>query len=237
MSNEVVKVEESSVLSLFNQKTEETKENLQSVTVSNYVPNLTVAYATSDCVKKTKIAELGDFVLGGMTTLGPTIELSILDYRLHAVVWDKNKKEVVSEAYHLPRKNGESYSPKDDPEWMAYISQKLPYGQELQQGADMFVYLPKHNMFGSFFMKKTIGKFIQPLMAAADRPRIAKVTTVYAEYKGNSWYNLAITETSNRLDPSTIPLDIADKYHKIFLDPNKGIETVSADQAAPERVR
>lgn len=233
MSNEI-QTNEPSVMDLFAAPatSEVDQQQLSSIATTSYVPSLAIAYGTSDSVKKTKIASPGDFTLGGMTCLGDTIEMCVLDWRFHAVLWDGNSNSTEAEIFHF-RENGPQ---SGNPEWVKFIGQPTKVKQEVKQGADMFVWLPRYNMFGSFFMKGSLTKFLQPLITAAHL-RLARVSTSYQEAKrsSNSWYDLIITELSERIDPTKIPEDLFKKYMSIFKNPVKGVEEVTFE--GPARVR
>ena len=57
------------------------------------------------------------------------------------------------------------------------------------------MYLVEAQIFCTFFLKKTTAKFSKAIVDAGDGGRVIKLSTQYAEYKGNSWYDLNVVKT------------------------------------------
>ena len=66
----------------------------------SFLPNLTIAYATSKAVKEKRVARPGEFVLGGQTALGEEVEMLCLDFRRHAC-YQKKDYSMNGEIYHF----------------------------------------------------------------------------------------------------------------------------------------
>ena len=243
MSNEIAIKDVDSLLSAPTQKNElqATKDLVKEVIVSSFIPDLKVAYGSSDSVLKNKIATPGDWVLAGQTSFGDTIDFSVIAIRLHANIWDNKDKKSLGNVYHFPRKEDGTVNPlKGNKEWSDFVAKKLNAKENLYVGTDMFVYIPSANSFAVFFMKGTLSNFVNPILEYGYKPDICRVTTDYAESRNGSskWYNLRVKKTSSVLEKEKINKELLAKYYNLFLNPKKGgVEEVSEEEAAPQRVR
>lgn len=217
---------------------------LVEVSSSDWVPMLTIGYAISDVVAK-GIAKPGEFILSNRSSLGSKIEVICFDYRVHAVVMDKDKQSSESEIFV-----GSDWkqSLQLHPQYAAFIAQKIEGNKELQEGADLFMYVPSVNSFVGFYCKKTLAKFADPIFRASRGGLLVELTTLLRVNKtGNrKWYDIDIKPTQRAVVGSSLPGVTADigieegmfmKYFKMFKEPKAGPEIVSAAEAGPSRDR
>ena len=206
----------------------------------NWIPSLTVCYATSDSFKK-KIAMPGDFVLAGQTKLGSTIQVVPIDFRLHAIVWDKDNNKFDSECFHL---SNDPRDVKEDTEYQTFINQTAPKGCEIQVGSDVFMFLPEQNAFCSFFCKKSLAQAGGAIWKAGMGGRMLEITTHEEESRKGTYYSILIVQTDRAIVGSEVAVNTkdialpADKFtqnYNLFIKPAKGVEVVEGK--GTERVR
>jgi hypothetical protein len=230
-------------LNRFNQPSEVATRDMASVNQTRWVPSLSIAYGTSKACKE-RIAQPGDFVLGGQTKLGQTIKVIICDYRIRACIWDKDQNKFGDSCYHL---SSSKVDVKDDTEYQAFINQKLPKGQELQTGVEFLLYIPEQNNFAVLFMKKTLSSYTQAIWSCGVGRLIELTTTLIQGKKGRDWYGLKVTPLNQAVRGSTlqipgqtlkydidIPVDLFEQNHKLFVNPVTTAPVEDADESVPD---
>jgi hypothetical protein len=140
---------------------------------SGFIPFLNVAYGLSESVSK-RIAQIGDFVLGGTTTLGLKIKIILVDWRLHSAIWNDNIKSGEGDCYQLSSDNRKI---EDNPEWVKFNNQKLAPGLKLQTGVDGLLWLVDQNAFAIMFFKSTLQSSFSPIYKASAGGRAVEITT------------------------------------------------------------
>lgn len=226
--------------------TEQAEAMLDSVVNMNWIPSLSICYAVSKSFKN-KIAMPGEFVLAGQTNLSSKINMLVLDFRIHTVICNLDDQTFESEIYHLST-DGDL---KDNKEYTAFCNQTLPAkttknpkGHELQKGVDLFIYLPEQACFCSMFCKKSLAQAGGQLEKAGAGGRLLEISTIANEGKRGDWYSLNIVPKDHAAVGSglavghkdiALPVDKFTKYHTLFINPVKGVETT--DEGNTERVR
>lgn len=227
------------------QEKEEESSALKEMSASDWIPRLSIGYATSDSVKHGK-ANLGDFVLSNETSLGNKIKVVILSYRVHAAVVDKKKNNIDSHFY-ISRDYKEPLALHE--EFQAFMNQPVGLGKEVQEGIDLFMYLPEHNSFAQLWCKKTLKRSANTCFAASRGGRVIEIATVMRENRARtrSWFELSTAqtgecvsgrgETTGLKETVTIPNDLLLKYMNQFENPPKEEGEFVDEDAAPERER
>lgn len=237
------------LLAGLNQSNVEEKQGsslLAEIATLTYIPALNVCYGVSEIVKQ-RLAQGGDFSLGGKTNLGQTIKIVLLGYRLKATIWNKAKEEFEGTIYHMVN------NPKtlaQDEEWQNFLKKErtLTMDQKLEKGTELFVYLPESNNFGLFFMKNTLEQFAQPIWQCKVG-RLVQLTTALHKGKRNDWYDLVIVPLAKSLRGVNInipgqtieadismPMDLYARNLELFQNPRK-FEKLEDAPAAPARNR
>jgi len=207
--------------------TEGAPRDMAAVATSAFIPTLTIAYGLSESVKK-RVAQLGEFVLAGQTSLGPKIEVIFLQYRIHACRV-KNKSEIVDHCFHI------TGSIQNDPEYQKYISAKQDVGVELVQGTDLLFWIPAANAFAVFYCKKTLASYAMDIYRQGAGGHLVGIETVLAENRNRtrSWYNLLISPLNRAVKGSPcgvpedkkdieIPGELLSKTYAMFMNPASG---------------
>lgn len=219
---------------LLNQSAEIESGELAKLGSSDWIPLLSVAHFLSGSVDK-GIAKPGEFVLGGQTSLGVTLKAVPLAYRLHVALVNTDSNEFVEHQYcMMGQKTSEAYN--------ALLTVTPPAGHAINEGADMFMYLPEHSSFAQFFMKGQIAKDIQTVWSNGRGGKVLILKTDRQQNKTGSrkWFRIVTTTTPSSLvianvGNKDIPIDI-DMYKKYlgqFSNPVKAVaETVANDDGA-----
>ena len=206
----------------------------------NWIPSLTICYATSESFEK-GIAKPGEFVLQGQTSLGSTIQVVPIDVRLHAIIWDKNANKFAGECFHL---SNDPRDLKDNTEYQNFLNQNVPAGQEIQKGSDLFLYILDQNAFVSFFCKKSLAQAGGNIWKAGAGGRLLELTTHTEKTKRGTWYSIEIKPQDRAVAGSNVevtnkdiglPVDKFNQFYTIFMSPHKGVEVTG--EAGTERVR
>jgi len=207
----------------------DTPKDLAAVASSSFLPNLSIGYGTSDAVKK-KIAQMGEFVLAGQTSLGSKVEVILLQYRIHACRV-KNKVEFMDHCYHVNTRG----SIAQNAEYQKYTSQASEPGVELIQGSDVLFWIPAANAFAVMFFKKTLAQYAAELYKHGAGGRLVAMETVPMENRTrtHSWYGLTVTPLNRGVKGGpagipddkkdiVIPGDLLTRTYGMFMNPSSG---------------
>lgn len=220
----------SDIQSLMVKESKTLSTELASLQSSSFIPSLGIAYGTSKSVLEDR-ARVGEFVLGGQTSLGKTIEAVIVDWRLHSTYVEKGSGTMNGDAWHFPR-TGSSAS---NTEYQNFLRAKPPENHDLKEGADVFLWIPSQTMFGLFFMKGSLAKLSKRFVDAGNGMRLLTINTVRKEWpeKKLNWFEITWQPQNVAVVGSpllgveaniSVPEDIFQKYHTIWLNPVKGAE-------------
>lgn len=242
MSNEVSKPV-ASVTDLMNTQVNEENPKFETG-ATEWIPILAVCYATSDSFKE-GIAKPGEFVLSKETSLSDKISAVCLDFRAHAALVDKDDFSFKGECYV-----GSEYkeSIKTHEKYSAFIEQDVPANHEIQEGYDLFLFIPSVNAFCTIFCKKTLASSAEPIYKASKGGRLVEITTVMKSNKTGkrSWYTLNPVPLKRALVGSQLPDVTADiaidqatfvRFYEMFKNPKTGPEVVSKEESGPSRAR
>lgn len=208
---------------------------------SDYIPLLTLAYSLSESVDK-GIARPGEFVLAKTTSLGSELECVPLAYRLHAALINVETFSFVESQYvQMGEATPQSYK--------EFVTMNAPTGHEVQEGADLFLFIPKIDSFAQIFMKKTLGKAVQPIWSAGKGGRLVKLVTKQEKNRAGSrkWYTITPFATQRALEISKLEgvtkdvkmdINLFTKYNNQFRNPPKSAAENAGevkDEASIER--
>ena len=241
MSNELQTTNTNIVSILDDQINDEQPSTIAEVGSQEWIPLLAICYALSETFKK-GIAKPGEFTLGNTTSLGNTIEAVCIDYRVHTIMVDKAKQTFeghvfVSSDWKKPLAEHEEYQ--------KFMNQSVPPNCEIQEGTDLFFYIPSANTFASILCKKTLATSANEVFKAGKGGRLLEISTVEQQNKARSrsWYIMRPIQTKRALVGSKLPDVTADvafqadafaKYYTLFKNPEKG---AVKDETAPTRER
>jgi hypothetical protein len=243
MSNEIEPVSPDNMLAMMNENIDQPVESasISEVAPAAWIPALSIAYAVSDSFKK-GIAKEGDFVLANQTSLGNSVEVICFDYRIHSIIFNTEETKFVDEFFIPSTYKGKLASHE---EYQKFLATTLKKDEEIQEGTDLFLYIPSQTAFATMFFKKMLARDAEPIYAAS-KPggRLVKLHTVQTISKKNakrSWYNVICTPTMHAVKGSllqgmtadiSVPQDKWVQMYQMFINPQKGATT--AAEAAPE---
>ncbi len=170
------------------------QKNLQSLDIpTTYIPTIKVTYPISEHCMQQK-ANPGEFYYNNELSLGNTIQVTALGYRYQAMAIDKTTKEFV-ESLVL----GENVTPfREREEYIAFCKSVFP--ADIQDGIDILLFLPEHNLFGVIFTKKKLLKGGLEILDKASDKKIVQVKTIPKNWKKFNWYILEVTPTGETVE-------------------------------------
>jgi hypothetical protein len=202
---------------------------LQEMGSGDFIPILTVGYASSGAVQE-GLARPGEFILSGQSSLGNEIEAVCLDYRAHAVVVDTDSN-LFEGHYYVSSEwcKKQDKSLMDNEGWRDFTTQNLPKGKEMQKGADLFLYIPSITQFVTLFCKKTLADSAHQVYKASRKTQLVGIKTVRMTNKAGSrsWFTFNVTRLNRGIVGSPLdvkadiamPRDLFQKYYAIFKEP------------------
>lgn len=167
-----------------------------------FLPTLSVAYGTSKVVTE-GIASPGCFVLSGQTNLMKSIQVIAVAYRFKWSEWDNDKSEFGEDYIHFPKDGSIIGNASID----AFVKKPRSSGVKVSEGIEFLLYIPKSNVFVTFFAKGTLKGCVKPILDSG-LTRLVQLTTRLEKGKGsNVFFPVDVLPLSSVLEGSK--LDIA----------------------------
>lgn len=172
----------------------------------NFLPTLSVAYGTSGVVTQ-GIASPGCFVLSGQTNLNKSIQAIMIAYRFKWSEWDNDKSEFGEEYIHFPKDGTIIGNANID----AFVKKPRASSVKVSEGVEFLMYLPKQNVFVTFFCKGTLRSCIKPILDAQPT-RLCQLSTRMEKGKGtNVFFPVDVLPLSKVLEGSKLDVPGAEK--------------------------
>ena len=235
MENEVAKTAD--LTGLLSSQLEETSGSnpLAEIVPQSWITSLGIAYGISDIVAKGD-ARPGEFVVGGKTAIGKTIQVVPLDFRLHAAHVKKETFTHEESCYHL---SSDPRDLKDDVEWQEFVNREVPADCDLKSGSDLFIYIPDQTIFVTMFFKGSLAKFADPIYQAGRGGKLVELETegyVFKKYNLFSINNRVtgkglVSSQAGGIDKTVdMPEDMFKKFYGLFINPKQGIEKAAGEE-------
>jgi len=228
--NELVTNEQ--VTDLLNKSVEIETGELTKLGQNEWIPLMAVCHWLSESFDK-GVAQPGEFVLGGQTSLGDTILAVPLAFRLHVALIDSNTSEFKENEYcMMGQEKSAAYT--------ALSNLNPPSGYTIAEGADLFLFLPEHDSFAQIFMKGQLAKDVNTVWSNGRGGKQLKLKTIKQESTKNKrkWFRLNVSTTSDSLvnaqvGNKNIPMDteLYKKFLGQFSNPVKAAAETVADSS------